>query len=88
MQRIYGIVKFVSEKGFAFLKRDDGQKDAFVHNSEVQRCGLAVPLVVGQRLSFDIEDAPRGSAAVNLAIATTVPAPFPSIQTIAADRDG
>jgi cold shock protein len=66
---IFGTVKFVSERGFAFLKRDDGQKDVFAHNSEVQRCGLRVPLAVGQRLSFELQDAPRGAVAVNITLA-------------------
>jgi cold shock protein len=62
-----GTVKFFNAmKGFGFIQRDDGQPDAFVHISAVERSGMST-LNEGDRLKFDIEVDRRGKhAAVNL----------------------
>ena len=62
-----GTVKFFNAmKGFGFIQRDDGQPDAFVHISAVERAGMT-NLNEGDRLKFDIEVDGRGKhAAVNL----------------------
>ena len=62
-----GKVKFFNaEKGFGFISRDDGQPDAFVHISAVERAGMS-NLNEGDRVAFDIEVDNRGKyAAVNL----------------------
>ncbi|UIP08266.1 cold-shock protein [Erythrobacter sp. SDW2] len=53
-------------KGFGFLVRDDGQPDAFVHISAVERSGLR-ELNEGERYEFDLEVDRRGKhSAVNL----------------------
>ena len=65
-----GTVKFFNtEKGYGFIKPDDGGKDIFVHISAVQRSGLA-SLAEGQKLSFELEPDKRGKGpkAVNLAV--------------------
>ena len=65
--RATGTVKFFnSMKGFGFITRDDGQPDAFVHISAVERSGLS-SLNEGDQLEFDIEVDRRGKySAVNL----------------------
>jgi CspA family cold shock protein len=62
-----GTVKFFnSMKGFGFIVRDDGQPDAFVHISAVERSGLS-GLNEGERYEFDLEVDRRGKySAVNL----------------------
>jgi CspA family cold shock protein len=62
-----GTVKFFNAlKGFGFITRDDGQPDAFVHISAVERSGMR-ELNEGDRLEFDIEVDRRGKySAVNL----------------------
>ncbi|MFN2259852.1 MAG: cold-shock protein [Parasphingopyxis sp.] len=62
-----GTVKFFnSMKGFGFIQRDDGQPDAFVHISAVEKAGMPA-LNEGDRLEFDLEVDRRGKfAAVNL----------------------
>lgn len=63
-----GTVKFFNnEKGFGFIRPDDGSRDVFVHVSAVTSSGLG-PLTEGQRISFDIEADKRGKGpkAVNL----------------------
>ena len=66
-ERTSGTVKFFNPtKGFGFIARDDGQADAFVHISAVQRAGMT-GLEEGDRVAFDIEVDDRGKfAAVNL----------------------
>ena len=62
-----GKVKFFNvQKGFGFIQRDDGQPDAFVHISAVERAGMPT-LNEGDKLEFEIEVDRRGKyAAVNL----------------------
>ena len=66
-EKATGTVKFFnSMKGFGFITRDDGQPDAFVHISAVERSGLS-GLNEGDRVEFDIEVDRRGKySAVNL----------------------
>ena len=66
-ERATGTVKFFNAmKGFGFITRDDGQPDAFVHISAVERSGMS-GLNEGDRLEFDIEVDRRGKySAVNL----------------------
>ena len=67
-EKATGTVKFFNAmKGFGFIQRDDGQPDAFVHVSAVERAGM-VSLNEGDRLEFELEVDRRGKhAAVNLA---------------------
>jgi len=67
-ERASGVVKFFNAmKGFGFIQRDDGQPDAFVHISAVERAGMPT-LNEGDRLEFELEVDRRGKyAAVNLA---------------------
>ena len=66
-ERTSGTVKFFnSMKGFGFITRDDGQPDAFVHISAVERAGIS-GIDQGDRLEFDLEVDRRGKySAVNL----------------------
>ncbi len=66
-EKATGTVKFFNAmKGFGFLVRDDGQPDAFVHISAVERSGLS-QINEGERYEFDLEVDRRGKhSAVNL----------------------
>ena len=66
-EKATGTVKFFNAtKGFGFLVRDDGQPDAFVHISAVERSGLS-GINEGERFEFDLEVDRRGKhSAVNL----------------------
>ena len=66
-EKATGTVKFFNAmKGFGFIQRDDGQPDAFVHISAVERAGMST-LNEGDRLEFELEVDRRGKyAAVNL----------------------
>src|SRR5262245_61322863 len=65
-----GTVKFFNaERGYGFIKPDDGGRDVFVHITAVERAGLK-SLTEGQRISFDVEPDKKGKGpkAVNLVI--------------------
>ena len=66
-EKAEGTVKFFNAmNGFGVIQRDDGQPDAFVHISAVERAGLPT-LNEGDRLAFELEVDRRGKhAAVNL----------------------
>jgi CspA family cold shock protein len=65
-----GTVKFFNaERGYGFIKPDDGGRDVFVHVTAVERAGLK-SLTEGQRISFDVEPDKKGKGpkAVNLVV--------------------
>ena len=63
---INGKVKwFNGTKGFGFIARDDKEKDVFVHVSALRKSGINA-LNEGESLTFEVEQGPKGSNAVNL----------------------
>ena len=63
-----GTVKFFNtERGYGFVKPDDGGRDVFVHITAVEQAGLK-SLTEGQRITFDVEPdrMGKGPKAVNL----------------------
>ena len=54
-----GTIKFFNgERGYGFIKPDDGGRDVFVHITAVEHAGLKA-LTEGQRISFDVEPTRR-----------------------------
>jgi cold shock protein len=65
-----GTIKFFnSNRGFGFIRPDDGSRDVFVHISVAEEAGLK-SLIEGQRFRFDVEPDQKGKGpkAVNLAV--------------------
>ena len=66
MTTLNGAVKWYNgKKGNGFVQREDGEKDVFVHASAVKQAGLRY-LNEGDKISFDLEDGPKGPNATNL----------------------
>ena len=59
-----GTVKFFNNtKGFGFITPDDGGKDVFVHQS-----GLNDEISEGDKVSFDVQEGPKGLNASNVTL--------------------
>jgi cold shock protein len=64
-----GTVKwFNAQKGFGFIVREGGGKDAFVHASVLERSGIQT-LIEGQRVLIDIAEGRKGPEAVRVRLA-------------------
>ncbi len=60
MERIEGEVAwFKGDKGFGFLRRNDGAKDVFVHHSAIDMDGYKT-LKEGQRVTFSVVRGSKG----------------------------
>jgi cold shock protein len=61
-----GTVKwFNNAKGYGFIVQDNGEKDVFVHHSAITMEGYR-SLNEGERVEYEIEQTPKGPAAVNV----------------------
>ena len=59
-----GTVKFFNtSKGFGFITPDDGSKDVFVHQN-----GLTDEIKEGDKVSYDVEESPKGLNATNVTV--------------------
>ncbi|HEY9070764.1 MAG TPA: cold-shock protein [Candidatus Ozemobacteraceae bacterium] len=61
-----GTVKwFNNDKGYGFIQRENGEKDAFVHHRSIQGSGYK-SLNEGQQVEFEVEAGPKGPQAINV----------------------
>jgi cold shock protein len=61
-----GTVKWFSDqKGYGFITPDEGDKDLFVHQSAIDANGFR-SLAEGARVSYDVEQGPKGPSAANV----------------------
>jgi CspA family cold shock protein len=64
---VAGSVKFFnSDKGYGFIKRDDGQKDVFLHARDLRRSDIHDEVSENDHLTFEIEDKGQGPRAINI----------------------
>ena len=61
-----GTVKWFSDqKGYGFIAPDEGDKDLFVHSSAIDG-GRSASLAEGAKVSYEVEQGPKGPAAANV----------------------
>ena len=57
-----GTVKWFNDaKGFGFITPETGEKDVFVHKN-----GLIDEINEGDKVSYDVEETPKGMNAINV----------------------
>lgn len=60
-----GTIKTLTEKGFGFIAREGETKDLFFHSNDLN--GISYDeLKVGDAVTFDVEEGPKGPAAKNV----------------------
>jgi len=61
-----GTIARVTDRGFGFIKPDEGDKDLFFHANSLN--GVAFDEIrEGDAVTFDLEEGPKGAAATNVA---------------------
>lgn len=67
---ITGVVQFFNvQRGFGFVRPDNGDRDVFLHITAVRAADLAAPPSEGDRLSFDAIPGRGGKLqAINIAL--------------------
>ncbi len=67
--KLTGTVKWFNDaKGFGFITPDNGGEDLFAHFSSIQMNGFKT-LKEGQKVAFEIAQAPKGQQALNITAA-------------------
>ncbi len=60
-----GTIKKLTDKNFGFIAQDGGQKDLFFHASELVGTDFS-ELSEGDKVSFELNETPKGPAAVSV----------------------
>lgn len=61
-----GTIKTKTDKGFGFISREGEAKDLFFHSNDLQ--GMTFDEVqVGDNVTFEVVDGPKGQSAKNVA---------------------
>jgi len=64
-----GVVKTVTDKGFGFISQEGKEKDIFFHENSLEGDLAERKLKVDDKVTFDIEETPKGLSAVNIKLA-------------------
>jgi CspA family cold shock protein len=61
-----GTVKKVTDKGYGFIAVEDSEKDIFFHENSLEGDLAKRKLYEGDKVSFEVEETPKGQNAVNI----------------------
>ncbi|MHC1716813.1 MAG: cold-shock protein [Candidatus Dojkabacteria bacterium] len=64
-----GTVKTVTGKGFGFISKEGAEKDIFYHENSLEGDLATRKLLVGDKVTYDVEETPKGLNAVNIKLA-------------------
>lgn len=59
------VKRWLSGRGYGFIEQEEGEKEVFVHHSEIQG---AHDLREGQKVEFEVQSTDRGPRAINVKI--------------------
>ena len=62
-----GTIARLTDRGFGFIKPEEGDKDVFFHAHSLSEGLMYDDLREGDAVTFEVEDGPKGAAAVNVA---------------------
>ena len=60
-----GTIARLTDRGFGFISREGEEKDLFFHSNELQGVEFA-ELKVGDKVTFEVQDSPKGPNAVKV----------------------
>ncbi|MBP6869058.1 MAG: cold shock domain-containing protein [Candidatus Pacebacteria bacterium] len=60
-----GTIAGLTDKGFGFIKREGADKDLFFHSNELVNVAFD-DLQVGDKMSFEVAEGPKGPNATNV----------------------
>jgi len=63
-----GTIKTLTEKGFGFIAREGEVKDLFFHSNDLNGVTFN-DLKVGDKVTFEVEEGPKGPAAKSVTLA-------------------
>jgi len=65
-----GTIERLTDKGFGFIKRADGEKDIFFHMNDLD--GIEYDdLILDEPVSFEIKDSDKGPSAIKVKVLRT-----------------
>lgn len=64
-----GTVKTVTGKGFGFISKEGAEKDIFFHESTLEGDLATRKLLVGDKVTYDVQETPKGLSAINIKLA-------------------
>jgi len=60
-----GTIARLTDRGFGFIAREEGEKDLFFHSSELKNAQYN-DLREGDKVTFDVSEGPKGPNATNV----------------------
>lgn len=63
-----GTVKTVTDRGYGFISQEGSDEDIFFHENSLEGDLAERKLHVGDAVSFEVEETPKGLNAVNISL--------------------